>query len=65
MINYFRGRDAMKNAGVYLKEKPEYEDYSDNIMVTSSCCAAHKKSKGCCCADRGKSCCQRLELKIK
>lgn len=65
MINYFRGRDYVKNVGEFLKDKPEYEDYSENIMVRPSCCSAHKNSKGCGCAESGKGCCQRLELKIK
>ena len=65
MINYFRGRDYVKNVGVYLKDKPEYEDYSENIMARPSCCVANKNSKGCGCSGNGKGCCQRLELKNK
>ena len=65
MINYFRGRDYVKNVSVHLKDKPEYEDYSENIMEVDSCCSSNKDSKGCCCAKSGKGCCQRLELKIK
>ncbi|WP_426349631.1 hypothetical protein ACPWSR_18145 [Alloiococcus sp. CFN-8] len=55
----------MKNVGVYLKDKPEYEDYSENIMARPSCCGANKNSKGCGCSGNGKGCCQRLELKNK
>ena len=64
MINYFRGSDEVKNFGEYLKDKPDYEDYTENIMIKASCCS-NKESKGCCCSGTGKSCCKRLELKIK
>ncbi len=49
----------MKNNKSLLKEKPEYEDYSDNIYYSQCCATGGLTKEKSCCASKGNGCCRK------
>ena len=73
IINREKGGIKMKYTGDILKDKPEYEDYSENeakltieemrelgILRCGGCCSSGKNNKGCNKCSKGKKCCKSI-----